>query len=665
MYRFSAGWGAAAALAAAQGLLYPAAACAQEAPPPAPAPADPLDTLEPPLDPSAPLDPMPDIGVDWPELEAGGTDAIADAPDTTGIADASSERSYVVELAGIEPALETELRPRFDALSTLVRNQRDPANAAQIDRRAREDAETLAELLRSRGYHDVLVEPRVEAAEAAGGPVRVRLEAEPGPLYRFAEVRMPGLDEAAEAAALREAFGVAPQDPVDAERVTAGEAALRVELGRRGYAFADVGTMDIAVDHEARSATLVLPVDPNGARQFGRILVEGRRLFTPEHIQTIARFRPGQPFTAPMLDDLRRALIATGLVSSVAIRPVQAADADTVDIAVALERAPMRTIAGEAGYGTGEGIRIEASWQHRNLLPPEGAVTFRGVAGTREQLIGATLRRNNFLRRDQLLTAQVAASNIDRAAYDARTFFVAANLERQTNLIWQKRWTWSLGGELIATDEQDVDVASGTTRTRTFFIGALPATLSFDGSNDLLDPTEGFRLSGRFSPEASFQGGAFGYSRAQIDGSYYQPVSERVVIAARARLGTIFGASRDRIAPSRRFYAGGGGSVRGYGFQRLGPRDPVFDDPIGGRSLAEFALEARVRWRNFGIVPFLDAGNIGTTPLPGVGDLRFGAGVGLRYHTRFGPIRVDVGTPLNRRSGDARVAVYVSLGQAF
>jgi translocation and assembly module TamA len=310
-------------------------------------------------------------------------------------------------------------------------------------------------------------------------------------------------------------------------------------------------------------------------------------------------------------------------------------------------------------------VRLEASWEHRNLIRPEGAVRIRGVAGTQEQLVSATLRRNNFRERDQVLTAQVAASTIDRRAYDAKSFFVAAGLERQTNLIWQKKWTWSLGGELIATDERDVNIATGTTRSRTFFIGALPATLAYDGSDDLLDPTSGFRLAGRFSPEASFQNSPFGYSRAQIDGTFYRPVADNVVIAGRTRLGTIFGASRDRIAPSRRYYAGGGGSVRGYGFQRLGPRDPVFNDPIGGRSLAEFALEARVRVGNFGIVPFIDAGNIYTSPLPELDDLRFGAGIGIRYHTRFGPIRVDVGTPLSRQMGDPRIAVYVSLGQAF
>ena len=138
-----------------------------------------------------------------------------------------------------------------------------------------------------------------------------------------------------------------------------------------------------------------------------------------------------------------------------------------------------------------------------------------------------------------------------------------------------------------------------------------------------------------------------------------------MTLAGRTRLGTIIGAARDRIAPSRRFYAGGGGSVRGYGFQELGPHDPVFDDPIGGRSLTEFSLEARIRVGDFGIVPFVDAGNVSTTPLPRFGNLQFGAGIGARYHTRFGPIRIDVGTPINPRRGDPRIAVYVSLGQAF
>jgi translocation and assembly module TamA len=650
----------AAALSAAFALILCSAAAGAQAPTPPPAPP------EQPLDPSAPIEDWPDLGVDWPDMERNQGEAIPDQPGAAApVADAAAARRYSYRVEGLGEAEAAPLLAQFRASSTLEEYRGNPANAAQIDRRARADAELLGELLRSHGYYDALVTADV-AAEVTGG-FAVTLNAEPGPLYHFTIVLTPGLEEAvgADAEALRRSFAVNVSDPVNAETVHNAEAALRLELGRRGYAFAEVGEPEVVVDHETHTATLVLPVETAGARRFGHVLVEGRPLFSVRHIGRIARFREGDPYRADRVEDLRQALVATGIVSSVAIQPVARPGTDLVDLAVALEPAPMRTIAGEAGYGTGEGVRLELSWQHRNLIQPEGAVTFRGVAGTREQSLSAILRRNNFLRRDQVLNLQAGASNVNRPAYDARMATLVGGIERQSNIFWQKTWTWSVGAELTTTDERDVDLATGMTRRRTFFIGAIPAYLGYDGSNDLLDPTSGFRLAARFSPEASLQSGSFFYARLQLDGSFYWPAGERLTIAGRTRLGTIIGASRDRIAPSRRFYAGGGGSVRGYGFQALGPRDPVFDDPIGGRSLTEFALEARFRLGNFGIVPFVDAGNISTSPLPRLGDLQVGAGIGVRYHTRFGPIRVDVGTPLNPRSGDPRIAVYVSLGQAF
>jgi translocation and assembly module TamA len=192
--------------------------------------------------------------------------------------------------------------------------------------------------------------------------------------------------------------------------------------------------------------------------------------------------------------------------------------------------------------------------------------------------------------------------------------------------------------------------------------------VGYDGSDNLLDPTRGFRLSGRVSPEISFHGGKFTYARAQIDASAYHPVSDTVVIAGRLRFGTIVGASSFDLAPSRRFYSGGGGSVRGYGYQQLGPKD-VDGDPIGGRGLAEFALESRIRLKsfggNFGVVPFFDGGSLTTKAMPDLSSFRFAAGIGVRYYSSFGPIRVDFGVPLNRQKGDGPFAVTVSLGQAF
>jgi translocation and assembly module TamA len=149
-----------------------------------------------------------------------------------------------------------------------------------------------------------------------------------------------------------------------------------------------------------------------------------------------------------------------------------------------------------------------------------------------------------------------------------------------------------------------------------------------------------------------------------LDGSYYFPVNDSFVLATRARLGTISGIDRENLAPSRRFYGGGGGSVRGFGFQELGPKD-INNDPIGGRSTNEAAIEARYRFGNFGVVGFVDAGQVYESSIPKFDNMRFGVGVGGRFYTNFGPVRLDVAMPINRQAGESKVAVYVSIGQAF
>jgi translocation and assembly module TamA len=558
------------------------------------------------------------------------------------------------------------IRTVFEEQSALEEGRKTTANAAQIDRRTRADVELLTELLTAQGYYDAQVEPDIAVTASS---VAISLQAAPGRRYRFEAVELPGLDAAGEeAASLRAAFAVKAGDPVVAEQVIAAGTALKVALGEQGFATASVGEQSIVLDSERGVARLSLPVTPGPVGRLGTIRVSGTPPFSAQHVGLIARFKKGDRFERSEVDDLRRALVATGLVAQAEVTTTPVAGGSVIDLDIKLVPAPARTIAGELGYGTGEGIRAEASWQHRNFFNPEGALTLRGVAGTQEQVAAASFRRNNFRRRDQVLNAQALVSHIDRKAYEARTVSLSGGIERQSNFIWQKKWTWSLGAELIATKERDTIIATGVERERTFFIGAIPASLGYDATDDLLDPTKGFRLLGRISPELSFEGRAFGYARAQIDASTYRRVRENVVLAGRVRVGTIAGAGRDEIAPSRRFYAGGGGSVRGYGYQRLGPRD-VDGNPIGGSSLAEFGLEARIRLEqfggNFGIVPFLDGGTLSTGSVPKLGNWQLGAGIGLRYYSSFGPIRIDVGTPLNPQKDDSRVAVTVSLGQAF
>ena len=649
--------------AAATAVLACAPAAAQQPAPQTGAP----DSAD--VDPSAPLAPMPDIGVPWPDLSK----ALPEAPNPeapaagTAITDTSAERSYTIAIDGLDRIGDRQtLVDAFEKQSALYEGRRDPANVAQVQRRSEDDADLLAEILRSEGYYDAVVEPDIEPE---GTILRVTLQADPGEQYTFQSIDLPGLEAAGpEAETLREAFAVKAGDPVVAADVIAANLALKVALGEQGFALAKVGDQQITVDHRTHLASLVLPVEPGPVAHFGAIHVSGNPPFSAEHLQHMARWKPGQKFERDKLDDLRRALIATGLVATAEVDVVPVPDHGRVDLDIKLTPAPRHTIAGELGYGTGEGAKLDISWQDRNFINPEGGLTLRGIAGTREQLAAVEFRRNNWGARDRVFDAQLSASHTKFDAYEARTVRFFGSVERQSNIIWRKTWTWGIGTELLATDERGVFLNPATKETKTFLIAALPLSVAYDGSNDLLDPTRGFRLSLHLSPEISAKGISFAYARAQIDGSAYYPIGSNTVLAGRVRFGKILGADAPSIAPSRRFYAGGGSSVRGYGYQRVGPID-FENDPVGGSTLSEFSLEARFRLKafggNFGLVPFFDGGQLTNDAVPGFSDWQFGAGIGVRYYSTFGPIRIDIGTPINPRHGDGPIAVAVSLGQAF
>ncbi len=655
--------------------------------------------IDQPLDPDQPLTEFPDFGVEWPDLDELAEPVFEETEEESASAvsssdegddlelrtaeerlaadiplndyqptDALAETAYRIRIEGLPETITESFDIRFKALSVLEQYRGDDANFAQVRRRAQSDEDLVGRLLRIEGYYDAVVQTRFEADGAERLAVVINVQA--GPQYELDAIALPGIETAVapDPQKFRDSFGLQPGAVINSDGIMDAKDRLDGAMAENGYPFAKTGEPELEIDHAARLGDLEVSVTPGGKYNFGSIVMDRTDLFGPDHVQMIARFDPGDIYQASDVVDLRRALIATGLISTITIDPVVAGDPDAVDIAVNVTPAPLRTIAGELGYGTGEGARAAVSWEHRNFFPPEGLVRMTGVLGTMEQSGSIAYRRNNYRRRDNILNGRTALSVVDRPAFKAQTFSVAANIERQSNLIYQKRWSWSAGVELLASRETDVTGPTGPSGRDTYFIGALPGLVTFDASDDLLDPTRGFRLTGRVAPEASFQNGSFFYVRGQVDGSAYFPVSDKIVLAGRTRLGTITGAGNNRIAPSRRLYSGGGGSVRGYGYQSIGPRD-VNNDPVGGRSLVEFSLEARIRTGffggNLGVVPFVDAGNVYTSSTPDFSGLRYGAGLGVRYYSDFGPIRIDIGTPINPQPGDSRIAVYVSLGQAF
>lgn len=664
------------AIAAAAGTTAPA--LAQDVRPATDTPnveptAPPPDTV----DPDEPLAPLPGLDVEWPEFSDEGDDSDI-------VVEADGTIDYDWTITGLPAEVDSQIEAAFKLASALEAGDGDALNSTQIDLRARTDVTLLDTILRSEGYYGATIEPIISAADDARS-ILVTMEVDSGPRYVFIDVNLPGIDAAGEVEAdLRDAYGIEAGDPVVAADVVAAEVELRSKLGEEGFAQAEIGERTVVVDHKERTASLTLPVDPGPVASFGNIIVEGQPPFPPDHVQTLARFDRGDTFKRSLVEDLRRALVATGLVTAATVDPEPSEDGETVDLRIVLTPAPPRTIAGNVGYSTGEGFRAEASWEHRNLINPEGAFQARAVLGTQEQLGSVGLRFNNWKVRDQSLSFSALVGAIDRPAYEANTVILTAGIERTSTFIWQKPWTYSAGIELIATDEADgfrfdekppllpeapdPEVPEVDQTRSTYFIAALPLELRYDGSNDLLDPTDGFRLGGFVSPEISLESSESLYVRSQIDASAYYPVNDQLVIAGRARFATISGIERDFVAPSRRLYGGGGGSVRGYEYQAIGPRDEVFNVPLGGRSLTEFSLEARYRFgslNQFGVVPFIDVGRVSEDPWPGTNEFRVGVGIGARYYSNFGPIRIDIGTPLNGDDDDPPIAVVVSLGQAF
>lgn len=578
---------------------------------------------------------------------------------------------------------------RFRELSTLRELDDRADTMPQVAARSRADAALLGDILRTYGYYNGEVVRQLsggrrelsdnnDTTDDVASKPGIRFDILPGTRYQFGRVALGALPDLPEPDATRliAAFGVQPGDPLYADRIIDRELELRVALGESGYPFATLADPELLIDHARSEGDLTLDVQPGGKYVFGEVISNDPRFLSGRHLGRIARFDSGDVFQQSLETDLRRAIIATGLVSSVTITPRETrapagGELGEVALDVGFERAPLRTIAGAIGYGTEDGFKLETRWEHRNLFPPEGALRLRSILGTREALASIGVRRNNFRGRDQVLNVDLFASDITTEAVDSRGFGLRGAFEKVSNLLFQKPLSWQIGGELLYTDERNRRVKSapgGPLPRRSFLIGGLFGSVTIDASDDLLDPSTGYRATMYLAPELSrSQATETVYLRAQGDASYYQPVGS-TVLAGRVRVATIQGALADDIAPSRRLYAGGGASVRGFGFQGVGPRD-AFGNPIGGASLVEFALEARVKTPLFDgavqVVPFVDAGSVARGSTPDFADIRLGAGLGIRYKTTFGPIRVDVATPLNPTAFDSPVVVYVSFGQAF
>jgi translocation and assembly module TamA len=273
--------------------------------------------------------------------------------------------------------------------------------------------------------------------------------------------------------------------------------------------------------------------------------------------------------------------------------------------------------------------------------------------------LSASLRKPHLWERNQTWISEGSLSDSRYEAYDETALTLSTGLERPLSDHWR--------GSLGVTFEQS-EITDATGENASSMLG-FPLILNYDHTDSRLDPRSGVRLTFSGTPYSGYYEGPVAFVSVRGDVSAYLPLDDdkRVVLAGRVSAGSLLGASRSGIPANRRFYAGGGGSVRGYGYQMAGPLDAE-GDPAGGKALLETGFE--VRWKvteEIEVVPFIEGGRaFESTAIGGDEEMFWGAGLGLRYHTAIGPLRVDFAVPLDQRTNiDDPWQFYVSLGQAF
>lgn len=578
---------------------------------------------------------------------------------------AGPQVAYTVEFKGLPGG---GIQDLFESASQLVRlKDSPPASVLGLRRRLRADAQRLNEILRSEGYYGARVVPAIERpaeSEETSGKTTVTLTVLPGTRYVFTAPDVlldPGIADSPEGYA--DPIRALEGKPARAAAVIAAERAVVGVLANNGYPFARVLPRTSEVDHARTGIMITARFDAGAYHDFGSTEFTGLDTVEDTYLNRLLTWQPGEPFDRGVLNDYRQSLIDTRLFTSVKVEPKGADTAPAgapLNIAVSVNEGLHRTLGAYVKYARDEGAGVGASWQHRNFFGQGETFDAKAEVSELRQLVSTGLTKPAFRRPDQVLSTGLSLLHEDNDAFEEYSATVSAGVERD---LWQ---TWR-GGIGVSLEAAELTDANGTDQS---YLVGLPLTLSLDKTESLLDPKDGYRLLFEVTPYAGQFSGTALFTRAAATASYYYPLSDTprpIVLAARLKIGSVIGERSAAVPANKRFYAGGGGSVRGFGYQLIGPLD-ADNNPRGGRSVIETGLEARIPVTDtISVVPFLDGGIVSQDVVPALSEtFRMGAGLGGRYDTPVGPLRVDVAIPVNRRSGiDNGFQFYISFGQAF
>jgi translocation and assembly module TamA len=541
--------------------------------------------------------------------------------------------------------------------------------------RARADQDRLQTVLDSAGYYDGHVGITIDGSPIADPGLPARIAAYPGatpipvvvtltrgPLFHLGAVAIKGDVPAA----ARAAFQLESGQPARADDVLAAGARLQTALLDQGYPFSKVA-VPAALENPAQHTIDVTYTVTTGPRvDIGAITIAGLRTVHEPFVRRELTLHSGQQFNPDRIETARQNLAALGVFSSVQAVPATSLSPDgRLPVAFVVKEGPPRTVSFTAGYATDTGGLLGASWTHHNLfgngetLMLSAAAT--GLGGSNSTglgyNVGATYTLPAFFERNQSLSFNLGAVKQDFTAYKQTALLAGTTLTRK----FAKNWSVNVG--LAGTIEQDEQEGV----TRDYDLIQLPLGLKYDSTNSLFDATRGIRAQATVTPSESVLTPSATFTILQLSGSTYIDLTGhgRSVIALRALVGSVQGASTFELPPDQRFYAGGSATIRGYDYQSVGPQF-VDGVPEGGTAIDAGTIEYRQRFGgSFGTALFVDAGQVNASSSPFEGSLKVGAGVGLRYYTAIGPIRVDFAVPVVKEANSGNFQVYIGIGQAF
>lgn len=533
----------------------------------------------------------------------------------------------------------------------IIRQRQTNQQLMQFSRRdkhARYESQLLTARLHAEGYYAAQVTSSLRDDH-------ILYRVEPGPVYRVHDIsiNLPNNIELPQ-----KLIKILPGDSLRAEVVLADKKALTDYISSN-YCLYRINTeYRVLVDHQTQSAQITFNVADSPTVRFGTISFTGLRSVDESYLRARLPISEGECFRRTHIDSARLTLIQTNLLVSVSAN-VSLPDNDLVPIEFSVVERYHRTISAGVGFQSDVGFGISLGWEHRNLGGNAQKLTIDSHIAENSQALTSSLTLPHFHRNNQSLTLFADLEREDTDAFESKTGVLGAELSRQL----KSNLKGLLGTELAFSRVEEGGLEDN------FALLSLPLSLEYDRRNDSLDPRTGWVAAGRVHPfwdiyntETKFLKSTLAASTyISLDDFYWKPT-----IAMRGALGSISGADRDQVPANVRFYAGGGGSVRGYAFQSLGPLTD--SEPDGGLSFTELSIEMRLRWgQHWGGVIFLDGGFAYEDRLPDIGkDLLWGAGLGIRYYTSFAPIRFDIGIPLDKRDGiDDDFQIYISIGQAF